>query len=158
MSSVVGLRLSDRKENTIEADFLVFLERREKDSSDWYKTYTPQKLSQELFTIFSEFRAGSGDLPLATFQNSAGAFDLDECTARGHSDCNRVSCRFDGLYKTNRQNFVVHLGFKMEMRLIRTLGGLFFFIFQTCFMVTWTSKKYSHQKFLKKNPFTTEKV
>ena len=89
LSSVVGLRLSDRKENTIEVDFLVFLERREKDTSDWYKTYTPQKLSQDLFTIFSEFRAGSGDLPLATFQNSAGAFDLDECTARGHSDCNR---------------------------------------------------------------------
>ena len=73
-SSVVGLRLSDRKENEIEVDFLIFMERRSKDNTDWYKTYTPQKLAQELYHSFSEFRAGNGDISLATYVCSIHSF------------------------------------------------------------------------------------
>jgi len=71
-SSVVGLRLSDRMENEIEVDFLVFMERRGSENTGWYKTYTPEKMGQELFHSFSEFRAGNGDVPFATYVSIIG--------------------------------------------------------------------------------------
>jgi hypothetical protein len=69
-SAVVGLRLSDRKENTIEVDFLIFMERRNSENTDWYKIWSPEKLGLELHHLFSEFRAGSGDIGLAPFVSS----------------------------------------------------------------------------------------
>ena len=63
---VVGLRLSDRFKETIEVDYLIFMERREKNSDGWYNIYTPVKLGLEIEKIYSEYTPGAGQFNFET--------------------------------------------------------------------------------------------
>ncbi|CAG5107307.1 Oidioi.mRNA.OKI2018_I69.chr1.g3255.t1.cds [Oikopleura dioica] len=87
-SSVLGLRLSDRREMAIEVDFLVFLQRREANSTAAYKQYNPNQLQRSLWEIFSEYRPGNGDFQFQFDKTDTTVTDLNECLTKMH-DCDK---------------------------------------------------------------------
>ena len=87
-SSVLGLRLSDRREMAIEVDFLVFLQRREANSTAAYKQYNPNQLQKVLWETFSEYRPGNGDFQFQFDKSDTTAADLNECLTKMH-DCDK---------------------------------------------------------------------